>query len=158
LDHHVRLTCVSLLASLAVVTGCAGETENLTPFLGSFEYSDGEISATCGGVRISEPLAGMSADVTDRNADELEYIAGPRCRLTFRVEDSKAAATPGQTCELAVQQTIATGRFDFAELVLEADTLILRAAGIADVLIPRQEMGFTCERFELVGTLSRRED
>lgn len=159
MDPHFRLTRGALFALAFAAFGCGEDSADLTTFLGAFRYEDGDMSASCGGVRNSVPLAGIAVDIARRSADEIEYTAGPRCIVRFGVEGSKATAIAGQSCEMAIEQTSARGTFEFAELVpLPDGDLSHFVRGTAEVLIPRQTETIACERYEIAGTLTRRKE
>ena len=139
----------------ALAVGCGDDSENLAPFVGAFRYTEGEMSASCSGVRNSVPISGIEVDIAQRSADELEYTAGPRCSVRFRVRGSKASVLPGQSCEMAVEQTSARGDFSFGELVVVSGGLTHFATGTAEALVPQQPEAFACERFQISGTLTR---
>ena len=103
LDTHFRLRFVAALVC-ALGVSCTDEREDLAPLLGAFRYTEGEISASCSGVRNSVPIIGIQLDIVQRSADEIEYTAGPRCSVNFRVRGAKATALPAQSCEMAASR------------------------------------------------------
>lgn len=156
MDTHLRLTRGALFALACAAVGCGDDNLDLSVFLGAFAYGNGEMSARCDGVPNSEPLLGIAVDISQLSAEEIEYVAGPRCRVRFGVQGSKATALSGQSCEMAIEQMSARGTFDFAELVPSPKGLHHFVRGTAEVVLPRVTEAIPCEHYEIDATLERR--
>jgi hypothetical protein len=142
----------AVLCTLGVA--CGDPDVDATPFVGEFEYAEGEVSALCQGVRRSESVVGIRVDVM-RSGGGLDFVVGPRCRVWLKIDGDVAYATAGQRCELAYKQTIMAAVFDEFTATASAGTLAHHATGFADLEVP-DSIQIPCEVFTLSGTLTPR--
>jgi hypothetical protein len=153
---------VSALALALSAVACSSASEpSLDWLVGEWVFAEGRVLATCQGVRLSEPLKGIAAEIEAASPGQVLLELGPRCAVPLKANGSRATAE-NSPCNLGIQETLIVATLATLSLERATDSLAMHSTGTAQLVVPRDglseagaDTSIECERFELDGSLGR---
>lgn len=129
----IRTNALFIALLLLPSAGCGGDPESAAKFVGTWMYSAGTVTASCGGPSRTEALKGTVTIASGDDAD-LVILEGTQCLIKFDVMGQVATARSGQSCEAVTNGTSARRTIAALTMSMTGSTMTMNESSMLTVV------------------------